>query len=212
MSILLKRILPFLITLGVGVTLSLFALRSFYRQSKSYCISQDLMNSEKIGPSGLTILSLPEFDFTDAARRTSGFSGSIRLQAVLDADGTVREVKPIKMLPYGVREESLAAEERNQITPFMVDGKFVRSLPYGLTDASIESAKKIQFTPTIIDGKPMPVRVTIVNEFNLITSPDCVQCSSIDTYAFDDSGKTWQKHSWVENTDYYKTHRVRIER
>jgi hypothetical protein len=164
---------------------------------------------------------VPDLDFTDAARRTNGFSGLLDLRAVLDADGKVSEVKPTDILPYGAADDSVAygvtadtSVETRRIghpTPAYIDGKFVETLPYGMTEAAIESAKQIRFTPAMKDGKPISSLVTIEYEFNLITSPDCLRCSSIITSVRDDRGVIWNKLTWRENTFYYKTHRPRPE-
>ena len=137
---LLKRVLPFTLTLVVGAALgsltSFFGLRLQNRPaaSKSYTLG-----SYRGGASGCrsykrrrfadanrpaVVLFQPLPRYTDEARRNK-FTGSIRLQVRLDADGTVSDVRPLGVLPYG------------------------------LTEAAEEAARGIRFTPATRDGAPV---------------------------------------------------------
>ena len=201
MTCLLKRVLPFTLTLGLGIALG--SLVTYQSSRLDTTVSESL--SSNTAP--LSINNVPELDFTDAARRTDGLSGTLRLRVLLGADGRVWKVEPEVILPYGVTDVSSVETGRmGRPTPFITDGRFVERLPYGLTDAAIEAAKQIQFTPAIKDGEPVSTAVTITDEFNLITSPDCVPCSSITTTVMDDGGVKWHKMTPRENTYYYRTH------
>jgi TonB family protein len=61
--------------------------------------------------------------------------GEVRLRLVLASDGTVKDVFPIKPLPYG------------------------------LTDAAMNAARRIKFEPAIRNGKPASQFLTLVYEF-----------------------------------------------
>ena len=61
--------------------------------------------------------------------------GEVRLRLVLAADATVKDVFPIK------------------------------SLPYGLTEAAMKAARQIKFEPAIRNGKPASQFITLVYEF-----------------------------------------------
>lgn len=78
----------------------------------------------------------PEPGFT-AKARSNNVSGVVRLRAVLDSDGTVRNIVAIKRLPDG------------------------------LTEKSIEAARKIKFTPATIDGRPVSQIVILEYNFNV---------------------------------------------
>jgi TonB family protein len=61
--------------------------------------------------------------------------GDVRLRLVFAADGTVKDVFPIK------------------------------SLPHGLTDAAMTAARRIKFDPAIRHSQPASQFVTLVYEF-----------------------------------------------
>jgi TonB family protein len=77
---------------------------------------------------------LPEAEYTDEAR-ASKTKGEVRLRLVLAADGTVKNVFPIK------------------------------SLPHGLAEAAMTAARRIKFEPAIRKGKPASQFLTLVYEF-----------------------------------------------
>jgi TonB family protein len=83
-----------------------------------------------------TILSKSEPGFTEEARRNN-ISGTVRLRAVLAADGRVRNIA------------------------------VVRSLSDGLTELAIRAARRIRFTPAFKDGHAVSQYVTIEYNFNV---------------------------------------------
>jgi TonB family protein len=83
-----------------------------------------------------TILSKPEPGFTEEARRNN-VSGTVRLRAVLSADGRVRNIA------------------------------VVRSLPDGLTELCIRAARRMRFTPAFKDGHAVSQYVTLEYNFNV---------------------------------------------
>jgi TonB family protein len=82
------------------------------------------------------ILSKPHPSFTDEARRHN-VEGTVRLRAVLGADGRVRNVFVIKRLPAG------------------------------LSDASVEAARRIKFKPATVNGVPVSQYVVLEYGFNI---------------------------------------------
>lgn len=68
------------------------------------------------------VLQKPAPDFTDAAR-SARISGKVILQAVLAADGTVRNILILKGLPHGLTESAILAARQIKFTPALVDGK-----------------------------------------------------------------------------------------
>jgi len=81
------------------------------------------------------ILKKPNPSYTDQAMRERE-SGNVVLKAVFAADGTVKYIRPVK------------------------------SLRYGLTEQSIKAAKKIKFEPARICDKPVLQFVQIEYHFN----------------------------------------------
>jgi TonB family protein len=79
------------------------------------------------------ILSKPEPGFSEAARR-AGISGTVRLRAVLGADGKVRYIFVLKPLSYGLTERAIAAARGIKFKPATVNGSPVSQyvvLEYG---------------------------------------------------------------------------------
>jgi TonB family protein len=83
-----------------------------------------------------TILAKPEPGFTEEARRNN-VTGTIRLRAVLAADGRIRNIA------------------------------VVRSLPDGLTERAISAARGIKFKPAFKDGHAVSQYVTLEYNFNI---------------------------------------------
>ena len=77
----------------------------------------------------------PNPSFTEEARQNNT-TGTVRLRAVLGADGRVRNVVPI------------------------------RRLPDGLTEASVAAARQIRFTPATLGGRPVSQFVILEYNFN----------------------------------------------
>jgi TonB family protein len=81
-----------------------------------------------------TIIDSPAALYTDEARAEK-VSGEVRLRLVLAADGTVRNVFPIK------------------------------SSSHGLTESAMEAARQIKFQPAVRNGQPSSQFATFVYEF-----------------------------------------------
>jgi TonB family protein len=73
---------------------------------------------------------------TDEARHTFA-NGTVRLRALLDADGVVKHVLVVK--PMG----------------------------YGLTERALNAARRLKFKPAARDGRPVAQWVTVEYNFNV---------------------------------------------
>jgi TonB family protein len=80
------------------------------------------------------VLDAPAAAYPDEAR-TAKANGEVRLRLVLAADGTVKNIFPMK------------------------------SLPHGLTQAAIDAARQIKFTPAVRERKPVSQFETLSYEF-----------------------------------------------
>src|SRR5947209_3216778 len=121
MTCLLKRFLPFALALVVG--LLLWNLLSKTKHSVNIVNSKyagmGFGSGSGWGPrsdgdklASVRIYYVPDIVIPDAVRHSSyEFSATIRLEALLGADGKVSEVKPVLMLPYGVTKKSLDPTE-----------------------------------------------------------------------------------------------------
>ena len=140
----LKRLLPFMLTLFLGIALGTWlspaSKRTYrYAQLSNHCRKRNVYEfsyPRKISP-GTTwaIIKLqPEVKYTQAASRNH-VTGLLRLRVLLDANGTVSDVVPLS------------------------------TLPDGLTDAAVEAAWKIEFIPATENGRPISVWVELNHEF-----------------------------------------------
>ena len=80
------------------------------------------------------LLDSPAAVYPDAARAANA-GGEVRLEMVLAADGTVKNIFPMKPLEHG------------------------------LTESALDAARKIKFTPAIRDGQPVSQFVVLSYEF-----------------------------------------------
>jgi len=136
----LKRVLPFMLTLTVGLILGSwfnpYGQRN-YGYSRKCSGTSGYVTSRVVVPSDKTwalIKTHPVVDYTPDARRDH-ITGRVRLRVLLGANGTVSQVIPLE------------------------------TLPDGLTDAAIDSAWKTKFVPATENGAPVSVWVEMVHEF-----------------------------------------------
>lgn len=82
------------------------------------------------------VLRKPEPQYTESARQAQ-MTGTVALQAVFAADGSVKHI-------------------------LVIEG-----LPYGLTESSVKAARQIQFTPATFEGRPVSTFIQLEYNFNL---------------------------------------------
>ncbi|HEY0003664.1 MAG TPA: energy transducer TonB [Pyrinomonadaceae bacterium] len=129
-SFMLKRVLPFILTLGVGVALgSLFSPKPVFRakvvldQNDSYRQRSWTSNHHHSGNiSPVIITRKPQASYTELARK-SQITGSVKLRMLLRKDGTVAEITPVRTLPGGLTEEAVRAASRIEFIPAMINGE-----------------------------------------------------------------------------------------
>lgn len=129
----LKRILPFTLTLVVGLAIgSFFNLFSSstqpqpapaYRWERSYgngggCRSRRYFTATE---RPAEILYRPDPLYTDAATR-NGTEGDVTLRLTLGADGNVRDIETITSLPDGLTEQARRAAREIRFNPAMRSG------------------------------------------------------------------------------------------
>jgi TonB family protein len=140
----LKRVLPFMLTLLLGTALGSWLSPASHRTYRYAQLSNHCRRKDSYGFSNprktwsdrtWAIIKLqPEVKYTQAALRNH-VKGLVRLRVLLDANGMVSNVVPLN------------------------------TLPDGLTEAAIEAAWKIEFSPATENGKPISVWVEINHEF-----------------------------------------------
>lgn len=134
----LKRVLPFTLTLIVGLGLGslfnlfsakpqaetgAFRLESSYGTGSGYEAGRGSCRTRRYSASirSAEIFYRPEPQYTVAARRNHT-EGDVTLRLTLAADGTVRDIETITQLPDGLTEQALRAARAIQFNPATRDG------------------------------------------------------------------------------------------
>jgi hypothetical protein len=129
MLVMLKRVLPFVLTLLVGLLLASLLGPAAHRQRKlGFTLSESNGRRCVGGKEGLRndaplrIAYKPVPLYTAEARQ-HGTRGIVELRMLLRADGTVAHITPIRELPYGLTDEAVRAAEEIEFTPAIVMGQ-----------------------------------------------------------------------------------------
>jgi hypothetical protein len=168
-----------------------------------HVISRRSMSDHAVHSSSVTYtpirnVFLPDVDFPEDFQRFKSFYGaSLRLKALFDSDGRVKEIAPFPMLPYGVPESAAGKGEFRGYTPFMIDWKFVKELPHGLTEMAIVQIERAGFSPATLNGKPVSQWVMINVEFGYNENRFASGCSTIEITIMDDKDVRWTGNTWV---------------
>jgi TonB family protein len=148
----IKRVLPFTLTLIIGAALGNLVNAVFSRTSGSPSVSTPSARTyksrgcrsrrrERVEANTLTfgndrifsadeleqravLLSKPQPDYTEAARMNN-VSGTVRLRAVLGANGDVSDITVMSGLPDGLTERAVAAARGIRFMPAWKDGRRV---------------------------------------------------------------------------------------
>jgi hypothetical protein len=189
---LIKALVPFTLAFAAGIVLHLLLVPGVTKVS----IEERLDFSEVSVP--ITHVTVPSADFPEAAKHTSGFfGGSVRLRALFDADGKVKQVRPYPMLPYGMAESAAGHGEFRDYTSAMVSGRFVSELPFGLTELAVDQIRRTEFSPAMSQGRLNPEWVTIEVEFSFNEGRYAAGCSEINVTIMDSRGVVWNGNTWV---------------
>ncbi len=187
MSHALKKALPFVIALLVGVGLSHFKNSLLPVPSRSE-------PTATVVP--VRIKAIPDGQFSLAAKNSNGVYAVVKLQAVLGADGKVSDVKPVLMISHG-GDESVFLSKHPETTSSQVSGKFVKELPFGLTESAISQIKRMSFSPKLVNGHLLSERVSVIAEFSYNESEWAHNCNSIRFTIFSDGDVLWRGETWV---------------
>jgi TonB family protein len=142
----LKRVLPFILTLLVGVLVGSGLKRADRAVTPGVAPLSCQMRKRHVPPMIQAPPPLPSFDndlfaakdvtrranisykpqprYTSAARENN-VTGTVRLRIVLGADGTVRDIAPLTFLPDGLTEQAIEAARNIEFTPASKDGRVV---------------------------------------------------------------------------------------
>jgi TonB family protein len=145
---LLRRVLPFVLTLLVGVALGSLLKHGRRHHDAHPCYGGvyqggEVMTAPAPGvgvlqkvSSAAVILDKPDPLYTDEARR-HGTAGEVRLCVLMSASGQVTEIEPLM------------------------------TLPDGLTESAVEAARRIEFVPAQEHGQPIAQYVVISYRFDV---------------------------------------------
>lgn len=144
-----QRILPFALTLLVGVSLASLLKHDNHLSPRRPCVAQGYSDSSIESSTGderifnardvsrkAQVLDKPTPLYTQEARKNQ-ITGTVTVRLVLNANGTVTNATAIN------------------------------SLPDGLTGQAIEAAQKIAFVPAEKDGRKVSQYATIMYNFNI---------------------------------------------
>ena len=139
----LKRILPFILTLALGLALAGWARKNetrlgpggggpaapcFQRLEQSGALGEDPSGERIFKVREVTqrarILLKPAPQYTEEARRNE-VSGTVMLRVVLSSTGHVANMRVVSGLPYGLTENALEAARRIEFVPAVKDGRYV---------------------------------------------------------------------------------------
>jgi TonB family protein len=120
----LKRALPFILTLSIGMTVA-HLVGSLFPRPTYVCMTEEFASYQVASTSSI-IVSQPSLRYTAAARKNQT-EGVVQLRVVLNADRKVADVRPLSMLPYGLTEEAMQAAMRVEFIPATVEGVPVAS-------------------------------------------------------------------------------------
>ena len=143
MTCLLKRILPFALTLIIGLVLG-SALRKASPPARIFVqgqtgfadgsgsgyggVSRNLDYDRPFNPRDVDqkarIISRSEPQYTDEAREQQ-VQGTVVLRAVFAGDGVVKNIRVVSGLPYGLTERAVAAAQGIKFSPAVKDGRAV---------------------------------------------------------------------------------------
>ncbi len=130
----LKRILPFLLTLIVGAALVNWMLPDVYQHSTLLVVKPPQSQVKNSNPGDIfrsrevtkraVLLSRPEAGYTAEARQNES-QGTVRIRAVLSSSGEVTNIQVLDGLPFGLTEQAIAAARQIKFTPALKDGRAV---------------------------------------------------------------------------------------
>ena len=157
MMCLLKRVLPFALTLVVGLV-----LWSFFGK----------------GPHQTTIIAPKQSGFAEGSGsgwRESSLQGKNDLDRPFsprDVDEKARVLaRPEPQYTEEARENqvegTVVLRAVFSLTGEVTNIRVVSALPYGLTESSVEAARQLKFTPAMKDGHPVSQYIQIEYKFNL---------------------------------------------
>lgn len=138
-----KRALPFLLTLMIGVFLGslfkpvvLYSVRSLdsygsygyhrYGCEKKRYNRESYSNEQRFAMNNTSpvILSQPSAAYTDEARENE-FEGTVKLSVEFLVSGKIGEIEVIEGQPYGLTEEAIKAARQIRFRPALEDGRYV---------------------------------------------------------------------------------------
>ena len=115
----LKRALPFILTLSIGMTVA-YLVGSLFPRPTHHCLTEELAD-KYIASTPSIIVSKPAPKYTAAARKNRT-EGVVQLRVELNANGKVSNILPLSTLPDGLTEEAMRAAMRVEFIPATVEG------------------------------------------------------------------------------------------
>jgi TonB family protein len=132
----LKRVLPFVLTLMLGLMLGKFFApgnprsdRAVMPQRQTVLVAEQSVStgeSRYFKPSEVDrkarVIARPEPQYTNEAR-DNAVTGTVVLRAIFSASGEVTNIRVVSGLPNGLTEKAVEAARRIEFAPAMKDGR-----------------------------------------------------------------------------------------
>ena len=182
-----KTLTPFLITMMLG--LLVHGVVNRVRFNPAVRVSAPIETR-------LEIISIPNMNFPETFKRPQFFGGTVRLQALFDSDGKVKNVRPYPMLPFGVPESEAGKGQYAGYTSARTHGGFVKELPFGLSLQAIDQISKTRFIPKNVDGQPIAESVFVLVNFVYNNSRYAHGCNEIQVTVVNSEGTVWRGDIW----------------
>lgn len=190
LTCLLKRVLPFLLTLTFGA-----AVGNIFRPAatpatgnyKAVLVATNHRSCshrfQSYSSSPLVINDVPDVSMKDAVRLSGIFTSTQKFRVLLGSDGRVWDVSPTT---YGGSVDAIQPVPAVKREPTPSDT---------LRDLAMDAARQIEFAPATVNGEPTSTWVTVAYEFSNHPTPDCPKCSTTSVTVTEDGNTLWHRES-----------------
>ncbi|MGB9181074.1 MAG: hypothetical protein WCB68_17715 [Pyrinomonadaceae bacterium] len=190
LTCLLKRVLPFLLTLTFGAAVgNIFRPATpAARNYKAVLVATNHKSCshrfQSYGSSPLVINDVPDVSMKDAVRLSGIFTSTQKFQVLLGSDGRVWDVSPTTDTRSFDSTQSISAVVKREVATWE-----------SLKGLAMDAARQIEFAPATVNGEPTSTWVTVAYEFSNHPTPDCPKCSTTSVTVTEDGNTLWHREA-----------------
>src|SRR5262245_20766941 len=144
------RAIPFVLTLTIGIAVDSLLSATIFRPTRQQSVALKAWVYEE----PVIINSIPDVDFPKSIQQVGGLWTKVRLRALFDRDG---QVKQITAENYALDDPT---GELNQMPP-KPDDDFTAVICRDATQTAIDQLSKTWFRPRIVNGEAVSEWVTV---------------------------------------------------